>query len=110
MNKMLRSMFAVLVLAAVCAGVARADSYDDTIHNFKQAGKSGFARCIEDRGLAHDGAAAQQFSPPAHVTLAAPIQVPTAVTEPLTQVHESVAGANCHRSLSVPNAPVESMP
>jgi hypothetical protein len=70
----------------------------------------GFARCIEDRGLAHDGAAAQQFSPPAHVTLAAPIQVPTAVTEPLTQVHESVAGANCHRSLSVPNAPVESMP
>jgi hypothetical protein len=41
MNKMLRSMFAVLVLAGVCAGVARADSYDDTIHNFKQAGKSG---------------------------------------------------------------------
>jgi hypothetical protein len=41
MNKMLRSMFAVLVLAGVSAGVARADSYDDTIHNFKQAGKSG---------------------------------------------------------------------
>src|SRR6202167_69681 len=41
MNKMLRSMFAVLVLASVSAGVARADSYDDTIHNFKQAGKSG---------------------------------------------------------------------
>src|SRR5580698_4078405 len=38
---MLRSMFAVLVLAGVSAGVARADSYDDTIHNFKQAGKSG---------------------------------------------------------------------
>jgi hypothetical protein len=37
-------------------------------------------------------------------------QAPTAVTEPLTQVHKSEAGANCHRSLSVPNAPVESMP
>ena len=41
MNKMLRSMSAVLVLASVSASVARADSYDDTIHNFKQAGKSG---------------------------------------------------------------------
>jgi lipid-binding SYLF domain-containing protein len=41
MNKMLRSMFAVLVVAGVGAGVAHADSYDDTIHNFKQAGKSG---------------------------------------------------------------------
>ena len=34
-------MFAVLVLGSVSAGVARADSYDDTIHNFKQAGRSG---------------------------------------------------------------------
>jgi lipid-binding SYLF domain-containing protein len=40
MNKM-RSMCAVLVLAGVSVGVARADGYDDTIHNFKQAGKSG---------------------------------------------------------------------
>ena len=37
----LRSMFAVLVLAWVSAGMARADSYDDTIHAFKEAGKSG---------------------------------------------------------------------
>jgi lipid-binding SYLF domain-containing protein len=41
MNKMLRSMSAVLVLAGVSVGVARADSYDDTIHTFKEAGKSG---------------------------------------------------------------------
>jgi lipid-binding SYLF domain-containing protein len=41
MNKILRSMSAVLVLAGVSAGVARADSYDDTIHAFKEAGKSG---------------------------------------------------------------------
>jgi hypothetical protein len=41
MNKMLRLVSAVLVLAGVSAGVARADSYDDTIHNFKQAGKRG---------------------------------------------------------------------
>jgi len=41
MNKTLRSMSAVLVLAGVSVGMARADSYDDTIHNFKQAGKSG---------------------------------------------------------------------
>jgi lipid-binding SYLF domain-containing protein len=41
MNKILRSMSAVLVLAGVGAGVARADSYDDAIHTFKEAGKSG---------------------------------------------------------------------
>jgi len=41
MNKMLRSMFAVLLLASVGAGLARADSYDDTVRNFKQADKSG---------------------------------------------------------------------
>jgi hypothetical protein len=37
MNAMLRWMSTVLLLASVSAGVARADSYDDTIHNFKQA-------------------------------------------------------------------------
>jgi lipid-binding SYLF domain-containing protein len=36
---MLRAV--VLVLATVSAGVSRADSYDDTIHTFKEAGKSG---------------------------------------------------------------------
>jgi lipid-binding SYLF domain-containing protein len=41
MNYMLRSMSAVLVLAGLSAGVARADSYDDTIHVFREAGKSG---------------------------------------------------------------------
>ena len=41
MNKMLRSMSAVLVLAGISAVAARADSYDDTIHSFKEAGKSG---------------------------------------------------------------------
>lgn len=41
MNKILRSMSAVLILAGISAGVARADSYDDTIHTFKEAGKSG---------------------------------------------------------------------
>ena len=41
MLKLLQSISAALVLAGVSAGVARADSYDDTIHTFKQAGKSG---------------------------------------------------------------------
>src|SRR5580704_19752558 len=41
MFKLLQSISAALVLAGVSAGVARADSYDDTIHSFKQAGKSG---------------------------------------------------------------------
>ena len=41
MNKMLQSMSAVLVLASISAGAARADNYDDTIHTFKEAGKSG---------------------------------------------------------------------
>src|ERR1700728_2753706 len=41
MNRMLRSMSAVLVLVHINAGVARADSYDDTIHTFKEAGRSG---------------------------------------------------------------------
>ena len=40
MLKLLQSISAALVLACVSAGVARADSYDDTIHTFKQAGKS----------------------------------------------------------------------
>jgi lipid-binding SYLF domain-containing protein len=40
MLKLLQSISAALVLAGVSAGVARADSYDDTIHTFKQAGKS----------------------------------------------------------------------
>jgi lipid-binding SYLF domain-containing protein len=41
MFKLLQSISAALVLAGVSAGVARADSYDDTIHSFRQAGKSG---------------------------------------------------------------------
>jgi len=41
MLKLLQSISAVLVLAGVSAGVARADSYDDTVHTFRQAGKSG---------------------------------------------------------------------
>src|ERR1700675_2520451 len=41
MRKLLQSISAALVLAGVSAGVVRADSYDDTIHTFKQAGKSG---------------------------------------------------------------------
>jgi lipid-binding SYLF domain-containing protein len=41
MFKFLHSLSAALVLAGVGAGVARADSYDDAIHTFKQAGKSG---------------------------------------------------------------------
>jgi lipid-binding SYLF domain-containing protein len=41
MFKLLKSISAALVLAAVSTGIARADSYDDTIHTFKQAGKSG---------------------------------------------------------------------
>lgn len=41
MNKFIQSVFAALVLAGVCVGAARADSYEDTIHTFKQAGKSG---------------------------------------------------------------------
>jgi lipid-binding SYLF domain-containing protein len=41
MSKLLQSVFAAVVLAGASAGVARADSYDDTIHTFKHAGKSG---------------------------------------------------------------------
>jgi lipid-binding SYLF domain-containing protein len=41
MLKLLQSISAALVLAAVSASVARADSYDDTLHTFKQAGRSG---------------------------------------------------------------------
>jgi lipid-binding SYLF domain-containing protein len=41
MSKLLQSVTAALVLAGVSAGIARADSYDDTIHTFRQAGKSG---------------------------------------------------------------------
>jgi lipid-binding SYLF domain-containing protein len=41
MNKFIQPVFAALVLAGVCVGAARADSYEDTIHTFKQAGKSG---------------------------------------------------------------------
>jgi lipid-binding SYLF domain-containing protein len=41
MNGMLRSMYAVLIIAALQVSVARADSYEDTIHVFKEAGKSG---------------------------------------------------------------------
>src|SRR3984957_17137084 len=41
MKKILRSMSVVLVFASFSAGVARADSYDDAIHTFKEAGKSG---------------------------------------------------------------------
>jgi lipid-binding SYLF domain-containing protein len=41
MTKLLQSLTAALVLACVSAGIARADSYDDTVHTFKQAGKSG---------------------------------------------------------------------
>src|SRR5580693_5013683 len=41
MFKLLQSISAALVLACVSAGVARADSYEDAIHTFKQAGKSG---------------------------------------------------------------------
>jgi lipid-binding SYLF domain-containing protein len=46
MNGMLRSMYAMLIIAALQVSVARADSYEDTIHVFKEAGKSGtfFAR------------------------------------------------------------------
>src|ERR1700733_8675267 len=40
MSKLLPFISAALVLAGASAGVARADSYDDTIHTFKQAGKS----------------------------------------------------------------------
>lgn len=40
MCKLLQSISAVLVLA-LSAGVAWADSYDDTIHTFQEAGKSG---------------------------------------------------------------------
>src|SRR5580698_2510696 len=47
MNRVVRSIFAALVLVGVSTGVARADAYDDTVGNFKQAGKSGtfFANC-----------------------------------------------------------------
>jgi lipid-binding SYLF domain-containing protein len=41
MSKFLQSISVALVIAGVGAGVARADSYDDTIHTFKQAGRSG---------------------------------------------------------------------
>jgi lipid-binding SYLF domain-containing protein len=41
MNRLFQSIAAALILAWVGAGVARADSYDDTIHTFKQAGRSG---------------------------------------------------------------------
>jgi lipid-binding SYLF domain-containing protein len=43
MNKILRSTAVVLAVAGAGAGagVARADSYDDAIHAFKEAGKSG---------------------------------------------------------------------
>jgi len=41
MIKFLQSVTAALVLAVAVAGTARADSYDDTIRTFKQAGKSG---------------------------------------------------------------------
>jgi lipid-binding SYLF domain-containing protein len=40
MSKLLQSLSAALVLAGASVGIARADSYDDTIHTFKQAGKS----------------------------------------------------------------------
>jgi lipid-binding SYLF domain-containing protein len=40
MSKLIQSVSAALVLAAISAGVARADSYDDAIHTFRQAGKS----------------------------------------------------------------------
>jgi len=45
-----------------------------------------------------------------HVLLLADVQLPAAVMEPLAQVHKPVDGVNCHRSLSVPSAPAESMP
>jgi lipid-binding SYLF domain-containing protein len=47
MNRVVRSISAALVLVGVSTGVARADAYDDTVGNFKQAGKSGtfFANC-----------------------------------------------------------------
>jgi lipid-binding SYLF domain-containing protein len=41
MIKLLQSISTVLVLACAGAGLARADSYDDAIHTFKQAGKCG---------------------------------------------------------------------
>jgi lipid-binding SYLF domain-containing protein len=41
MNRWHQSTFVVLGLAAVMAGVARADSYEDTIQTFKRAGQSG---------------------------------------------------------------------
>src|SRR5579862_6357039 len=41
MFKILQSISAALVLAGVTAGMVHADSYDDAIHTFKEAGKSG---------------------------------------------------------------------
>jgi lipid-binding SYLF domain-containing protein len=41
MNKLLQSVAAALILACATASVVLADSYDDTLHIFKQAGKSG---------------------------------------------------------------------
>jgi len=40
-NKLLQSVAAALMLILLGASAARADSYDDTIQTFKQAGKSG---------------------------------------------------------------------
>ncbi len=42
--------------------------------------------------------------------LIANAHAPAEVREPLIRVHEPVAGVNCHKSLSVPTAPVGSMP
>lgn len=41
MKVILRSLIAMLVITAMQPGVARADSYDDTVRVFKDAGKSG---------------------------------------------------------------------
>jgi lipid-binding SYLF domain-containing protein len=41
MNTSIKSLVAACVLAVASAGIVRADSYDDTIHIFKKAGKSG---------------------------------------------------------------------
>jgi len=41
MKNLLQSLSSALILASLSAGVAHADSYDDTIQIFKQAGKSG---------------------------------------------------------------------
>lgn len=41
MFKLLQALSAALILSGVGIGVARADSYDDAIHTFTEAGKSG---------------------------------------------------------------------